>query len=133
MVDAEVEIESEVEMIEPEDLPQPATTIDAIVDDAELLPVVPVAAAVMERARRTPSAFERTVGLQLLELGVPAAYVPEIEGAFDADAIHRALVDSMQLPPPPALPRRSGAVIAVVGEKRAAIKLAELLAAEPAM
>jgi hypothetical protein len=119
---AEVEIvsESEVEMIEPEDA-------------AELVPVVPVSPAVMERARRTPSTFERTVGLQLLELGVPAAYVPEIEGAFDADSIHRALVASMLLPPPPALPRRSGAVIAVVGEKRAAMKLAELLAAEPAM
>jgi hypothetical protein len=85
------------------------------------------------RVRRAPSTFERTIGMGLLELGVPAAYVPEIEGAFTNDDIRDAIITALRLPRPPALPLGNNAIVAVVGERRAAINLAERLADEPAL
>jgi hypothetical protein len=85
------------------------------------------------RVRRTPTTFERTVGMGLLELGVPAAYVPEIEGVFTNDDVRNAILAALRLPKPPALPLGNNAIVAVVGERRAAINLAEQLADEPAL
>lgn len=104
----------------------------AVIDEPEDLPVVQPAPSLI-RVRRTPSEFERTIGMGLLELGVPAAYVPDIEGAFSRADLRDAIRTAMRLPKPPALPLRNNAVVAVVGERRAAIHLADQLADDPAL
>jgi hypothetical protein len=114
---------------------------DVIDRSAELEPMIEVEAPVpavppanpLVRVRRTPTTFERTIGMGLLELGVPAAYVPEIEGAFTNDDVRDAIMAALRLPKPPALPLGNNAIVAVVGERRAAINLAEQLADEPAL
>lgn len=104
----------------------------AIIEEPETLPVIPAAPSLI-RVRRTPSEFERTIGMGLLELGVPAAYVPDIEGAFSRADVRDAIRTALRLPKPPALPLRNNAIVAVVGERRAAINLADQLADEPAL
>jgi hypothetical protein len=117
------------------DADDPADLVDEEeeIDHEALVPAVPVASALVARARRYPSAVERTMGLQLLELGLPAGLMPDVEGSLDRDALHARLLRCLQLPKPPALPRRASSVVAVIGEKRAAVKLAQLLADEPAL
>ena len=104
----------------------------AIIEEPDTLPVIPAAPSLI-RVRRTPSEFERTIGMGLLELGVPAAYVPDIEGAFSRADVRDAIRTALRLPKPPALPLRNNAIVAVVGERRAAIHLADQLADEPAL
>ena len=104
----------------------------AIIDEPETLPAVPAAPSLI-RVRRTPSEFERTIGMGLLELGVPAAYVPDIDGAFTRADVRDAIRTALRLPKPPALPLRNNAIVAVVGERRAAIHLADQLADEPSL
>ncbi|HWS44505.1 MAG TPA: hypothetical protein VN636_01470 [Acidimicrobiia bacterium] len=65
---------------------------------------------------------------RLLALGLPAALVPSTAASGD---LRTALVQRLaQLPAPPALPRTSGVVIAVVGIGTAPIALARRLADE---
>jgi hypothetical protein len=87
----------------------------------------------LTRVRRAPSTFERTIGVALHELGVPASCVPDIRGTIERADLHRSLVAALRLPKAPALPLGDGAVVAVVGERRAAIDLAEQLADQPAL
>jgi hypothetical protein len=112
--------------------PEEVAVHPAIIEEPETLPVVPAAPSLI-RVRRTPSEFERTIGMGLLELGVPAAYVPDIEGAFSRADVRDAIRTALRLPKPPALPLRNNAIVAVVGERRAAINLADQLADEPAL
>lgn len=140
-LDDYVDITAEPEIDDTE--PAPAPVLDdpqpeevavhpAIIEEPETLPVVPAAPSLI-RVRRTPSEFERTIGMGLLELGVPAAYVPDIEGAFSRADVRDAIRTALRLPKPPALPLRNNAIVAVVGERRAAINLADQLADEPAL
>jgi hypothetical protein len=108
--------------------------LDVDVEDAPLpAEIVPVSPAIATRMRRTGSVFARSLSLELLELGIPQAHLPHIDETMDRDAIHAAIVRHLQLPVPPALPRRTNAVVAVVGERRAALRLATLLGKEPAL
>ncbi len=122
--------------IEPAADPVEETAVHpALIDETDApddLPAVRPAPSLI-RVRRTPSEFERTIGMGLLELGVPAAYVPDIEGAYSRADVREAIRTALRLPKPPALPLRHNAIVAVVGERRAAISLADQLADEPAL
>lgn len=119
-----------MEAVEVEEVvPVPELLEPAIAEETQLA----VTSNPLVRVRRTPSTFERTIGMGLLELGVPAAYVPDIEGAFSNDDVRDAIMTALRLPKPPALPLGNNAIVAVVGERRAAINLAEKLADEPAL
>jgi hypothetical protein len=132
---SEVAMDEEVvlvpEVIEMTTELEPATAMEIELEDA----AAPAVRATnpLVRVRRTPTTFERTVGMGLLELGLPAAYVPDIEGAFTNDDVRNAILTALRLPKPPALPLGNNAIVAVVGERRAAISLAEQLADEPAL
>jgi len=65
---------------------------------------------------------------QLVKMGLPATYVP---AAPSAAAFEAALRSSLsRLPAAPAIPKTVGSVVAVVGERGAAMELARELSAE---
>lgn len=112
----------------------PSTTIEqedpAVIDD--MLPAVS-GTKTLTRVRKSPTMIERSAGFALLEMGVPASYVPDIHGAIERDDLRDAVATALRIPKPPALPMGDHAVIAIVGERRAALELAERLADEPAL
>ena len=64
----------------------------------------------------------------LVKMGLPATYVPAIPSPAAVEAALRASLT--HLPAAPAIPRSTGSVLAVVGERSAALDLARELSAE---
>ena len=64
----------------------------------------------------------------LVKMGLPPAYVPAIPSPAAVEAALRASLT--HLPAAPAIPRSTGSVLAVVGERSAALELARELSAE---
>ena len=98
----------------------------------ETSPAVP-SEPTLVRARRAPTDIVRTAGTGLLELGVPAACIPNLDVAFARGDIREAIRTALRLPRPPALPLRNNSIIAVVGGLDDAVQLADQLADEPAL
>lgn len=88
-------------------------------------PTVPSAPAVVAPLHR--SVPSNQVGA-LVKMGLPATFVPAIPSPAAAEGALRASLS--RLPSAPAMPKGIGSVVAVVGERQAALALARDLSAE---
>ena len=127
---------AEAELIAPEPRPAAVTPPAApapapVAQPAAPAPVIatPVPAP-MTAPPAPPVGFSAPAGHvgQLVKMGLPASYVP---AAPSTAAFEAALRSSLsRLPVAPALPKTTGSVLAVVGERAAALELARELSAE---
>jgi hypothetical protein len=85
----------------------------------------PAAPAVVAPQHRSASASQAGA---LVKMGLPAPLVPAIASPATAEAALRASLS--RLPAAPAMPKSTGSVVAVVGERQAALALARDLSAE---
>ena len=99
----------------------PAERLPAPVSSSPPVPMTHAAPVTLPTGGHGPSGA-------LLKLGLPATYVPS---APSPAALEAALRSSLtRLPSAPPLPQATGSVVAVVGERQAAMKVARDLAAE---
>lgn len=125
--------ESDVEDAEL-DAPAPAAPVAVATVPAPVIPPspapVPAAApAIPVTAPSAPMPFSTPSGQvgALVKMGLPASYVPAIPSPAAVEAALRASLT--HLPAAPGMPRSTGSVVAVVGERTAALQLARELSA----
>jgi hypothetical protein len=97
---------------------------------ADTLPAPIAAAPQVPAAATNPVTLPTGPGHSgaLVKLGLPAAYVPAVPSPAALEAALRSSLG--RLPSAPPLPKTTGSVVAVVGERQAAMKIARDLAAE---
>ena len=121
-VDAEL-----VEPIAPAPAPRPAPLpVAPPAMAAPLLPPAAVAPTPMPAQVNLPAAGGH-VGA-LVKMGLPATYVPAVPTPAALEAALRASLT--RLPEAPAMPRSTGSVVAIVGERNAAMEIARDLSAQ---
>ena len=131
---------------------------DSDIDDAETVPpasqappapapaAAPVPARVPAAAAQTPAPAQPAASAPatapapvnlpsgpghtgaLVKLGLPSSYVPAVPSPAALEAALRSSLG--RLPAAPAMPRTTGSVVAIVGERQAALQVARDLAAE---
>ena len=115
------------------DSPVPAAPVAVAPVPAPVIPPAPAPAAVS--AMPVPAPSPSTVGFStpagqvgaLVKMGLPASYVPAIPSPAAVEAALRSSLT--HLPAAPPMPRSTGSVVAVVGERTAALELARDLSA----
>jgi hypothetical protein len=120
--------EVDAELVEPIDAP-PAPRVPLPAAPPVMsapLPSAPVAATPMPAQVNLPAAGGH-VGA-LVKMGLPATYVPAVPSPAALEAALRASLT--RLPEAPAMPRSTGSVVAVVGERNAAMEIARDLSAQ---
>ena len=112
--------------------PMPATPMPAAAMPAAAMPAAPrpVAAPFAAPAVTAPSHLSSPASQAgaLVKMGLPAPLVPAIASPATAEAALRSSLS--RLPVAPGMPKGTGSVVAVVGERQAALALARDLSAE---